>query len=152
MRQVKLSPEKCVLCESCLIACTLEHSALKGTNAFDINAVCLARDKTAPRLGIKAKDGKPQLVICRNCKKPKCVEACETGAIYKKEGSVIIDDDRCDGCNACVDACPYRAVWKNPAGTVPVKCDSCLGEEPACVCACPTEALQMSEEDEEADD
>jgi carbon-monoxide dehydrogenase iron sulfur subunit len=146
LRQVKLNPERCVMCESCVIACALGHS-----ESQDINEFVLKRESAIPRLRIKTKNKKVQIVRCRHCKKPLCIEVCESGAIYKKEGYVVIDRTRCDGCGKCVDACPYRALFREDSMPVPVKCDSCPGAEPACIAACHTGALYLSEEEDEGD-
>lgn len=140
MRQVKLNPELCVTCETCQVSCALEHSVNK-----DINKVLMEKPRPVPRLKIKTKNSKPQLVRCKNCKKPKCMDVCETGAIYKKDGYVLIEKNRCNGCWKCVGACPFKAVWKSPDANIVVKCDSCVGHEPACVTSCRTGALVLVE-------
>ena len=123
LRTVKLNPERCLVCESCLLACALGHSGLN-----DINDAPDSAAKPVPRLRIKVKGDRPQIVRCRHCKKPKCMDACETGAIYKKDGYIVIDSRRCDRCMKCADACPYRAIFRDGASGMPVKCDSCGAE------------------------
>ena len=110
---------------------------------------------------------KPVMVLCNHCENPPCVPVCPTTATYsRKDGIVLIDWDRCIGCGACIQACPYeqrffvrrdealysasQVSYENPGAHqapvgVPVKCDFCFhrvdqGRQPACVETCPTKA------------
>lgn len=66
--------------------------------------------------------------MCNHCTKPACLEACPTGAIFKREkdGIVLIDQDRCKGHRHCVEACPYKAVYFNPVSQTSEKCILCF--------------------------
>jgi formate dehydrogenase iron-sulfur subunit len=86
---------------------------------------------------------------CRHCLDPACVSACLVGAMQKTpEGPVIYDSELCMGCRYCLVACPYgvpRYEWDEAVPYVR-KCTLCYprlkeGKEPACVEACPNEAL-----------
>lgn len=90
---------------------------------------------------------------CLHCEDPPCVPVCPTGASYKRDedGIVLVDYDKCIGCEYCSWACPYGAREIDTRQKVMKKCtlcvdriyDSCLPEmerKPACVLACPTSA------------
>ena len=91
---------------------------------------------------------------CNHCENPACVTVCPTGAMYKVEdGTVIHDDDMCIGCKACMNICPYGAPKFDEAKAIVRKCDACAsqrakGENPVCVDACPSRALDFGEREE----
>lgn len=138
--RITFDAKRCVGCKSCEVACAVAHST-----SGDLEEAVNESPSPLPRLSVFLKKGKIHLARCVHCEKPKCVEACETGAITKgEEGVVHIDEEKCVGCWACVEACPFDAIVKNEELGVAQKCDLCSGREtPACVEACQTEALTM---------
>jgi formate dehydrogenase iron-sulfur subunit len=93
---------------------------------------------------------------CFHCLDAACVSACPVGAMHKSpEGIVLYDSGKCMGCRYCLMACPFgipRYEWDS---TTPVvdKCFFCYprlstGLEPACVEACPQNALTFGERGE----
>jgi anaerobic dimethyl sulfoxide reductase subunit B (iron-sulfur subunit) len=98
--------------------------------------------------------------MCFHCQRPLCVDACPSGAIYKRQqdGIVMIERDKCPGrldCNsACIKACPHGAPQFGAEPNARMqKCDFCVqrwqqGSKPVCVEACPTRALQAGPIDE----
>jgi len=84
---------------------------------------------------------------CMHCDQPPCLDACPVEAIYKRgDGMVLIDKDKCDGCQACLPACPYDALSYDAKGNLAQKCNLCAyridqGLEPFCVRCCETEAI-----------
>ncbi|MFW6117776.1 MAG: 4Fe-4S dicluster domain-containing protein, partial [Thermoproteota archaeon] len=81
---------------------------------------------------------------CRFCDDAPCVAACpREGLMQSKEnGIIIVDEDKCDGCGWCIEACPYGAIALHPDKQVPMVCDLC-GGDPKCVEFCPEEALEL---------
>jgi formate dehydrogenase iron-sulfur subunit len=94
--------------------------------------------------------------VCKHCTHAACLDVCPTGAIVRSEfGTVVIQDDVCNGCAYCVSACPYGVVArKDVEGDGGVgKCTMCydrlkIGEEPACSKTCPTDSIQFGNLDE----
>ncbi len=89
--------------------------------------------------------------VCKHCKRAACLEACPTGAIFKTEyGTVVVQQDICNGCAYCVPACPFGVVELNMADGKAHKCTLCYdrlkgGLEPACSKTCPTNSIQFGE-------
>lgn len=92
---------------------------------------------------------------CNHCGEPLCVRNCPTGAMQKRpgDGIVVVDLEQCTGCQSCIRSCPYGAPQYDPEQGRVRKCDFCLdllsqGEAPACVDACPMQALDCGPIDE----
>jgi Fe-S-cluster-containing dehydrogenase component len=99
---------------------------------------------------------------CMHCTDPVCLIGCPTGAIHRSEsgGTVLINDKTCIGCSTCANSCPYDNIIMvaindkkgrpilDPNDQRPImkatKCDLCSEQisGPACVRACPYDALQ----------
>ncbi len=82
--------------------------------------------------------------LCNHCTNPACVEACPSGAMYKREedGIVLRDEEKCEGHQYCSRACPYKAIFFNHVRQVSQHCIMCLprlekGVAPACARQCP---------------
>ena len=78
-----------------------------------------------------------------------CLEVCPTGALFRTEfGTVVVQDDVCNGCGYCVPACPYGVIDRREDDGRAFKCTLCYdrlkdGQTPACAQACPTESIQF---------
>lgn len=90
---------------------------------------------------------------CMHCEDAACVTVCPTGASYKRpeDGVVLVDQDKCMGCNYCAWACPYGARELDREDGVMKKCTLCIDRiydealdeeerQPACVLTCPAHA------------
>jgi Fe-S-cluster-containing dehydrogenase component/DMSO reductase anchor subunit len=88
---------------------------------------------------------------CHHCLDPACAKACPVDAYEKDPATGIVRhlDDQCFGCQYCTLACPYDVPKYNKAKGIVRKCDLCrgrlaAGEAPACVQACPHEAIRVT--------
>lgn len=91
--------------------------------------------------------------VCKHCEHAGCLESCPTGSIVRTEvGSVLVQDDVCNGCGYCVVNCPFGVIDRRPAsmpdGGGAFKCTFCYdrqieGMPPACAQTCPTESIQF---------
>ncbi|WP_066945277.1 4Fe-4S dicluster domain-containing protein [Streptomyces lushanensis] len=92
--------------------------------------------------------------VCKHCTHAACLDVCPTGSLFRTEfGTVVVQDDICNGCGYCVPACPYGVIEQRPSDGRAFKCTMCYdrlgaGLEPACAKACPTESIQFGELDE----
>ncbi|GEA16167.1 oxidoreductase [Moorella sp. E308F] len=136
-RAFALRLERCVGCRNCQLACKNEHRTASRINWRQV------------REG--EEDGRRYYVslACNHCRNPECFRVCPEKAYWKRrDGLVLHLPRRCQGCQACVQACPYQAPRYNPETRQAEKCNFCLarldeGLQPACVAACPTGALNM---------
>jgi formate dehydrogenase iron-sulfur subunit len=89
--------------------------------------------------------------VCKHCTHAACLDVCPTGAIFRTEfGTVVVQQDVCNGCGYCVPACPYGVLDKREEDGRIFKCTLCYdrlsaGQEPACAKACPTDSIQFGE-------
>lgn len=90
-------------------------------------------------------------LACNHCEEPACAKACPNGAItVRADGLVVHDRTKCQGCRYCEAVCPYGAPQYDAVDRKMTKCSGCpdrvdAGLAPACVAACPTEALQFGD-------
>jgi anaerobic dimethyl sulfoxide reductase subunit B (iron-sulfur subunit) len=89
-----------------------------------------------------------RVVHCFHCAEPACAAVCPVEALVQDPlGLIQIDAELCIGCEECVEACPFEAIFMG-SGDVASKCDGCAPEvvqgwDPTCVRACPTRALGL---------
>lgn len=121
----------CWGCRTCEVACKQEMNAPDG-----VRLIRVLED------GPREVEGKLEFVfhvsLCRHCEVPPCAEACPEQAIHKREdGIVVLDQERCTGCKACIEECPYEAIAFDQDAGVATKCNLChhrvdRGLLPAC--------------------
>lgn len=149
---------KCNGCHSCQVACKDEHAGndwmpyakpMAETGQFWYQQNEYVRG-TLPKVKVSYVP-----TLCMHCDNGPCVTACVHGAISKRDdGLVLIDPAKCNGCQLCVDSCPYGAISFNRALRIAQKCTGCAHlldrgwpiKEPRCVDACVTGALTFGEE------
>ena len=94
---------------------------------------------------------------CHHCAEPACMKGCPVGAYEKDAVTGIVKhlDDQCIGCQYCIFTCPYEVPKYNAKKGIVRKCDMCSdrlaeGEAPACVQACPSQAISIKVVDTQA--
>jgi len=98
--------------------------------------------------------------VCRHCTSAACLDVCPTGSLFRTEfGTVVVQEDICNGCGYCVPACPFGVIDRRigdknvkNAG-IAQKCTLCYdrigdGQTPACAKACPTQSIQFGDVEE----
>jgi formate dehydrogenase iron-sulfur subunit len=86
--------------------------------------------------------------VCKHCTHAACLDVCPTGSLFRTEfGTVVVQEDICNGCGYCIPACPYGVIDQRKDDGRAWKCTLCYdrigaGMEPACAKACPTDSIQ----------
>lgn len=133
----------CVNCKACSAACILENGLQPGTRTL-----YTWNDNALPLAGVINLS-----LACNHCAEPACATGCPANAYsVKADGTVAHHPDRCMGCGYCTWRCPYDAPKLNRTLGIIEKCHFCAdrageGIEPACITACPTGALKMTEKE-----
>ncbi|GAB3142661.1 4Fe-4S dicluster domain-containing protein [Micromonospora sonneratiae] len=92
--------------------------------------------------------------VCKHCTRAACLDVCPTGSLFRTEfGTVVVQEDICNGCGYCIPACPYGVIDQRRDDGRAWKCTLCYdrigaGMTPACAQACPTESIQYGQLDE----
>ena len=137
---------QCIGCDACAIAC-------RQTNQVPAEVSRLTIIRHGPYGEYPNQQYHFERQSCQQCENAPCVMVCPTGAAYRdpQTGIIKVDDWKCVGCQYCIAACPYQVRFINPVTRAADKCDFCAetklkqGELPACVQACPTQALQFGD-------
>jgi carbon-monoxide dehydrogenase iron sulfur subunit len=129
----------CSGCETCQLMCSLQHTGAFNPKKSRIKVVPLSVGITIP-------------ITCQQCEDPRCQRACPEKAIvrHKKLNLVVVDEKKCNGCAACIGACPFGIMAYDPEKKKAVKCDLC-GGDPACVKYCPSKVLILAGHRESAE-
>ena len=141
-----LLSDNCIGCHACTVACKSEHDVPLGVNRTWLKYI---------ETGEFPNTGRSFSVMrCNHCDDAPCMTICPTSALFRADNGVVdFDDDRCIGCKSCMNACPYDALYINPATNTAHKCNFCnhrveVGLEPACVVVCPTQAIVTGDLDD----
>jgi formate dehydrogenase iron-sulfur subunit len=92
--------------------------------------------------------------VCKHCTHAACLDVCPTGSLVRTEfGTVLVQEDVCNGCGYCIPACPYGVIDQRKEDGRAFKCTLCydrtkVGLKPACAKACPTDSIQFGDLDE----
>ena len=170
----------CIGCKACEVACKewnlVPEDGLNWTGeSYDNTSALGANTWRHVAFVEQQSDGGPprwlmESDVCKHCTHAACLDVCPTGALFRTEfGTVVVQEDICNGCGYCVPACPFGVLDKRhlPATTDPPalgllgtkedgrvwKCTLCYdrlkgGHEPACAKACPTKSIQFGPLDE----
>ena len=135
---VTVIPDKCVGCRICEYVCSLQKDKVFNPTRSRIRVVRIYPTTNAS-------------LTCRLCEDAPCVIACPRKALTQSEetGVILVEDDLCNGCGWCFEACDFGAITLDPEKKVVRICDLCIDREagPMCVEWCPEEALELTTKD-----
>ncbi|MEM7246172.1 MAG: 4Fe-4S dicluster domain-containing protein [Acidobacteriota bacterium] len=130
---------RCIGCHACTVACKAE------------NDVPVGRFRTWVKYTEKGEFPEVRrsfaVLRCNQCTSAPCVTICPVSALKKRDDGIVdVDPAACIGCKACMQGCPYDALYLNEGTGTAEKCHFCAhrteqGLAPACAVVCPTEAI-----------
>ena len=134
-----INNDNCIGCHACSTACKSENEVPLGVQRTWVKSVETGQYPNVTR--------NFQVTRCNHCSNPPCVRICPVTAMYQRDDGIVeFDPDVCIGCKACMQACPYDAIYIDPESGTAAKCHYCahkvdIGLEPACVVVCPEHAI-----------
>ncbi len=134
-----INQDTCIGCHACTVACKAENDVPVGGFRTNVKYVEIGKFPRVKRNFLVQR--------CNHCTDAPCVAICPVNALKKRpDGIVDVDRDACIGCRACMQACPYDALYLNEDLGAVEKCHFCAhriekGLEPACVTVCPVGAI-----------
>lgn len=129
-KRLIVTPERCVNCRSCEVACSFTHAGEANKPAVTrIRVYTFSEERNVP-------------VTCLQCEEAACMTVCPTGALSRNPETLAVDynEEKCIRCKSCVYACPFGNCHFDAAYLHIAKCDLC-GGDPACARFCPSGAL-----------
>jgi carbon-monoxide dehydrogenase iron sulfur subunit len=133
-RQIIVHSEKCTGCKICELVCS---SKKEGRYNPALSRVRI--------LSTYPEDGADKPTVCVQCMQALC-STCGRDAMHREKDTraILIDDEKCNGCDKCTISCPLGAIKLLRARPLVIVCDLCEGG-PACVKNCPTGAIEYSD-------
>ncbi len=124
----------CTGCHLCELACSAYHVGEFAPTRARIRAT------------VRPQTGEARVMACFSCPDAPCIAACPEQAISRAgpRQPLTIDPQKCDGCQVCIPACPYGAMYYDQQASYALACDMC-GGDPQCVKYCYPEAVVMAE-------
>jgi formate dehydrogenase iron-sulfur subunit len=162
----------CIGCKACEVACKewnhvpedglvftgMSYDNTQGLGADSWRHVAFIEQRKPVGTQVAGQDTQMRWLmasdVCKHCTEAACLDVCPTGALFRTEfGTVVVQEDVCNGCGYCIPACPYGVIDQRKGDGRAWKCTLCydrlqVGMEPACAKACPTDSIQFGPLDE----
>ncbi len=139
---------RCIGCHACSLACKSEHDVPLGSYRTWVKYVEKGAFPDVRRYF--------SVLRCNHCDDAPCMTICPVTALFRRDNGIVdFDRDACIGCKACMQACPYDALYIHPDHGTAEKCNFCAHRvekemEPPCATVCPTESIVVGDLDDPA--
>jgi Fe-S-cluster-containing dehydrogenase component/formate-dependent nitrite reductase membrane component NrfD len=134
-----IDQRSCIGCHACTVACKAEHGVELGVFRTWVKYIEQGAFPDTRRFF--------SVMRCNHCDDAPCIEVCPVTALFRRDDGIVdFDPERCIGCKACLQACPYDALYIDPKSHTAAKCNFCAhrvdaGLKPSCEIVCPTQAI-----------
>jgi Fe-S-cluster-containing dehydrogenase component/formate-dependent nitrite reductase membrane component NrfD len=141
-----IDQRSCIGCHACTVACKEEHGVELGVFRTWVKYIEQGEFPDTRRSF--------SVLRCNHCDDAPCIEICPVTALYKRDDGIVdFDPERCIGCKACLNGCPYDALYIDPHSQTAAKCNFCAhrvetGLKPSCEVVCPTDAIMSGDLDD----
>lgn len=117
--KLTINEEACWGCKTCEVACKQEHNTPVGIRLISVY-------ENGAKIDGNRRDFHFQVTVCRHCDEPPCIDACPENAIdQRKDGIIVLDSGKCNGCGSCLESCPYGAISLDEEKGTAQKCNLC---------------------------
>lgn len=145
--------KRCIGCDTCMVGCQVEHRLPEGVMRLQVLDALQTQTRRTAGAGHPSPSQHWLPTMCHHCSDAPCVTACPTTALWREEsqGLVVLDKDKCVGCQRCAEVCPYDALSFDPVSGIADKCTGCAHREDgrtACEVVCPTRAIAFGDLDD----
>ena len=143
-----IDQSRCIGCHACSLACKAEHDVPIGSYRTWVKYVEKGAFPDVRRFF--------SVLRCNHCDDAPCMTICPVTALFRRENGIVdFDREACIGCKACMQACPYDALYIHPDHGTAEKCNFCAHRvenemEPPCATVCPTESIVVGDMDDPA--
>lgn len=140
---IVVNADLCTGCETCESVCSFVHDG-----EFNPINTRIHRIRIEPILNVA--------LACQKCEDAPCIRSCPEKALeHGLDASIVVDDDKCNGCGFCVRACDFGVMSLHIATQKALVCDLCENmkedfidsevgkKEPQCIAVCPKEAISL---------
>ncbi len=133
MKRILVNIDRCSGCRLCEMICSFSHENAFGSS---ISSITVIKEDIV---------GMDLPIVCWHCTPCNAMENCSAEALERgEEGLIFVNEEKCVGCEKCLETCIIGALRLHPERNTPLICDQC-GSRPLCIEKCPTKALTYVE-------
>ena len=135
MKRLTIDETHCTNCRICELVCAARHQGVYNPVQSRIRKISFGIPEVT------------ETIVCKQCVNAPCAQACPVEALAVSDEIVEYNEERCIGCQKCVKACPYNAMFFRKETRKVFKCNLCGEKEPKCMESCPKGVIGLHSDD-----